>query len=154
FTPFQTATSQTQATFTGIAGHTYGFCCVATDNLGNVQHAAGIAQATITVDTTPPTSNVSLPAFSPGKFTVSWSGNDNPGGAGITCYDVYVSDNGGRFKPLLLKTKQMLAIFIGQPGHLYRFFSVATDVAGNRQGSPSAAQASTRVDTTPPASRV
>ena len=37
FTLWQSATTQTSATFTGLAGNTYSFYSVATDNVGNVQ---------------------------------------------------------------------------------------------------------------------
>ena len=37
FTLWQSATTQTSATFTGIISDTYGFSSVATDNVGNMQ---------------------------------------------------------------------------------------------------------------------
>ena len=49
FTPFQVATSQTSATFTGQVGHTYGFYSVATDNVGHRQATPSAAQATTAV---------------------------------------------------------------------------------------------------------
>src|SRR5262249_6945128 len=48
-----------------------------------------------TVNTGAPTSRVAaLPATSPGRFSVSWSGEE-PNGPGIASYTVYYSDNGG-----------------------------------------------------------
>ena len=47
-------TTQTQATFMGQAGHSYGFYSVATNNLGLVQVAPMTAQATTTVASPPP----------------------------------------------------------------------------------------------------
>jgi hypothetical protein len=108
------------------------------------------------VDTTPPTSSVqSLPAFeNTTSFTVSWSGSDNGGNSGIKSYTVYISDNGGSFTPFLTNTTQTSATFTGQNGHTYGFYSVATDNAGNVQSTPTSAQATTDVDTTPPTSSV
>jgi Ca2+-binding RTX toxin-like protein len=96
-------------------------------------------------DTSAPTSKVTaLPATSSSKFTVSWSGQDT-GGSGIGTYDVYVSDNGGRYQPFMQHTAATSAAFNGTVGHSYGFFSVATDKSGNRQDTPTAAQATTRV---------
>jgi RHS repeat-associated protein len=146
FTPLVTSTAQTSTTFTGLNGHTYGFYSVATDQVGNVQAPPSAAQATTKVDTIAPTSSVAaLPPSSPASFTVSWSGQDNPGGSGIAGFDVFVSDNGGPFTLFLQNTTQTSATFTGQPGHRYGFYSVATDRAGNRQATPTAAQASTVV---------
>jgi hypothetical protein len=121
-----------------------------------------------TIDAGAPTSSVKpLPAFSPANFTVSWSGQDDPGGSGIggsqipfSGYDVYVSDNGGP-ATLLLQTPSQTAptlqtstSFTGVNGHTYGFYVVAIDNVGNRQAMPAAFQATTRVDTLPPTSSV
>jgi RHS repeat-associated protein len=99
-----------------------------------------------TIDAGAPTSSVSaLPALSPGRFTLSWSGQDDAGGSGIASYDIFVSDNGGPFTPFLQGTTQTSATFTGTPGHTYGFYSAATDNVGNVQPTPSAAQASTTV---------
>jgi hypothetical protein len=102
--------------------------------------------ATNTIDNGPPTSSVNpLPAAETSStFTVSWSGSD-PNGPGIAGYDVYVSDNGGPFAPLLTGTTQTATLFSGQVGHSYSFYSVATDPLGFRQATPMAAQAGTTV---------
>lgn len=159
FTPFLSGTTDTSATFTGLNGHTYGFYSVASDNVGNVQPTPAAAQATtklVSLDTTPPTSSVNaLPsAINTTSFTLTWSGSDNPGGSGIASYSVYVSDNGGAFQPFLTETTATSATFTGQNGHTYGFYSIATDIAGNVQPTPSAPQATTRIDTVPPTSGV
>jgi RHS repeat-associated protein len=154
FTPWLTNTTQTSATYVGQDGHTYAFYSVATDNVGNVQPTPTTAQATTTVDATPPTSTVAaLPAFSPGTFTLSWSGTDF-NNVGIASYSVYVSDDGGAFTPLLTNTTQTSLLFMGENGHTYGFYSVATDNLGNQQLAPTSAQASTTVDSVPPTSSV
>jgi RHS repeat-associated protein/uncharacterized repeat protein (TIGR01451 family) len=105
-----------------------------------------------TIDAGAPTSSVTpLPAQTQGTtFTVSWSGQDDPGGSGIASYDVFVSDNGGPFTLFQQGTTQTSATFTGQVGHTYGFYSVATDNVGNRQATPSAAQATTTVIPPPP----
>jgi len=160
FTPFLLDTTQTSATFNGVNGHTYAFYSVATDNVGNVQPTPTVAQATTKLvvgpDTTPPTSSVNtLPvAINTTSFTVTWSGSDNPGGSGIASYSVYVSDNGGAFQPFLTGTTATSATFTGQSGHTYGFYSIATDMAGNVQTTPSGPQATTLIDTVAPTSSV
>jgi len=54
-TPFQQATTQTSATFTGQAGHTYAFYSVATDSVGNVQLTPTGAQTSTMVASVTPT---------------------------------------------------------------------------------------------------
>jgi Subtilase family/SdrD B-like domain/CARDB/RTX calcium-binding nonapeptide repeat (4 copies) len=49
YTPWLTATGLTESTYTGLAGHTYEFYSVATDNAGNSQIIPTEAQATIRV---------------------------------------------------------------------------------------------------------
>jgi hypothetical protein len=46
---------------------------------------------------------------------------------------------------LLTRTTQTSATFSGSFGHSYRFYSVATDVVGNRQPTPTSAQAATQL---------
>jgi hypothetical protein len=110
-------------------------------NSGNVSiEAVTLA----TPDTTPPTSSVNpLPAtVSSSSFPVTWQGQDNPGGSGVASYNVYVSDNGGLYTQWQNQTTATSAVFTNaQPGHNYAFYSVATDVAGNVQPTPTAAQA-------------
>jgi hypothetical protein len=153
FTLWQSATAQTSATYTGRDGHTYRFYSIATDNVGNVQPTPAAAQATTEVDAVAPTSTVTaLPATEEAsRFAVTWSGQDNPGGSGITSFSVFVSDDGGPFQPLLTDTTQTSATFTGVQGHTYGFYSVATDKVGNLQATPAGAQASTTVQahTTP-----
>ena len=79
FTPFQTNTTATSASFTGAFGNTYAFFSVATSNVSLVQATPAGAQAT-TYLAGPPTSAVSpLPArTSSASFTINWSGSPGP----------------------------------------------------------------------------
>jgi len=114
---------------------------------------AALKTAVVTniIDATPPTSSINpLPvAVGSANFTVSWSGSDSDG-SGIASYDVYVSDDGGPFTPLLTKTTLTSAPFTGQDGHTYSFYCVATDNVGNQQATPTAPQATTTVQTQVP----
>jgi Ca2+-binding RTX toxin-like protein len=105
-----------------------------------------------TIDADAPASSVDvLPAvINSQSFLVNWSGAD-PGGSGIAYFDVFVSDNGGAFTPFQLGSAATSATFTGQFGHTYGFFSVATDNVGHHEPTPSAAQATTRLGSTPTA---
>jgi uncharacterized repeat protein (TIGR01451 family) len=107
---------------------------------------ATIAATVVTNDVTPPTCTVSpLPPFvlSP-RFTVNWSGHDNPGGTGIADFDIYDSVDGGAFVRWLTHTTANSVVFTGAAAHTYSFYSVATDRAGDVQPTPRA-QATTTV---------
>jgi RHS repeat-associated protein len=122
---------------------------IATDQIDDSNPAAGIAtnkQATITIDSVPPTSAVQpLPTNSPSPFMVCWSGTDDPGGSGIGSYTIYVSDNGGAWNVWLANTTNTCASYSGVPGHAYAFFSAATDNAGNLEAVRNAADTQTTV---------
>ena len=147
FQPLLIATTATSTTFTGQNGHTYGFYSTATDLADNVQPTPSTPQAATRIDTVAPTSSVgALPAITNAtSFTLTWSGTDDPGGSGIASYDVAVSTDGGAFVPFLTRTTQTLTTFSGSPGHSYAFYSIATDKTGNRQPTPSSAQAATQL---------
>jgi RHS repeat-associated protein len=146
FTPFQTATTGTSASFSGALGHKYGFYSVATNNLGLVQPTPSAAQVTTTIAGLPTSTVSALPATTrtPG-FTVSWSGTPGAGASSITSYSVFVSDNGGTFSSFKTATTATSATFTGQRGHTYGFYSVATDNLGDTQTTPASAQASTTI---------
>lgn len=100
---------------------------------------------TNTIDVTAPTSSVSkLPnAEVCPSFTVQWSGSDV--GAGIQDYTVYVSDNGGAFAPWQTNTSSTSALFTGEVGHTYGFYSITRDLVGNVEPGKNGADTSTRV---------
>ena len=112
---------------------------MATDNFGDVQATPGGSQAA-TLIAGPPTSTVSpLPATTDEpSFMVSWSGTPGPGASGIASYDIYESDDGGPFTAFLTATNLTSTTFIGQPGHTYSFYSVATNSLGLVQPTPGA----------------
>jgi RHS repeat-associated protein len=109
------------------------------------------SQISDTLDARPPTSSVNaLPTYSPATFTVSWTGQDDPGGSAIAAYNVYVSDNGGDYTLWQDNTTATSALFAGQNGHTYTFGVTTVDNVGNQQTLASAA-VSTTVDAVPPA---
>ena len=66
---------------------------------------------------------------------MSWSGSD-PAGPGIASYNVYLSADGGRFTLWQSGTTATSAVFSGQAGNTYGFYSVATDNVGLVQPTP------------------
>ncbi len=105
------------------------------------------------MDTTPPTSMVgSLPAQTTStSFLVSASGTDPNGSngsapSGIASFAIYVSTDNGLYTLFATVTPaNPSALFTGQPGHTYGFYSVATDAAGNVQPRPTAAQQTVQI---------
>src|SRR5262249_54013874 len=65
---------------------------------------------------------------------------------------IYVSDNGGPFAPFQTNTTATSAVFTGQIGHTYGFYSIARDLVGNIEAAKTTAEATTLVasDTIPP----
>ncbi|HNQ87025.1 MAG TPA: CARDB domain-containing protein [Verrucomicrobiota bacterium] len=105
-------------------------------------------------DLTPPVSRVStLASSSPLGFTVTWSGEDEPKGSGLAAFDILVSVDGTGFTNWLTGTTARGAVFLGEPGRTYAFYSRATDAAGNREEAPAAPDAQTVASqiNTPPA---
>lgn len=93
FTPFQTNTTATSATFPGQVGHTYGFYSIARDLVGNVEASKTAAEATTQVvlvsDNVPPASSVlTVPApngagWNNSDVIVMLTSADDPGGSGL-----------------------------------------------------------------------
>ena len=82
FTPFETDTTATSATFDGQFGHTYSFYSVATSNVGYIQFIPTAAQATTRLVSVPTSSVTALPATTGAPtFNLSWSGSPGQGPA-------------------------------------------------------------------------
>jgi hypothetical protein len=99
----------------------------------------------LTLDTSPPASAVNplAPTVGSANFLVSWSGTDI--GSGIAGYHVFVSANNGPWELWQAKVPFGSALYPGEVGSRYAFFSVAEDNVGNLEPAPSAADAETTV---------
>jgi pimeloyl-ACP methyl ester carboxylesterase len=97
-----------------------------------------------TIDAGPPTSHVlPLPAVATqSEFLVEWEAEDDAGGSGVAQVDIYVSIDGGPFE-LWLRSAEASALFAGDPGHCYQFYSVARDNVGHSEDVPTVADART-----------
>jgi len=76
-------------------------------------------------------------------FNVSWSGSDAE--SGIKSYSIFVSENGGAFSPWIDDTTATEAIFAGEKGSEYRFYSTSTDSVGLDEPAPETPDAVTTV---------
>ncbi len=107
----------------------------------------------VPLESLPPSSRVApLPADSFALIPIQWSGADNPGGSGIAGYDIFVAINGGPFATWLVRTPNLGAVYRGQLGDHYAFYSVATHNLGNRQavaGTPDSETTVTRENHAP-----
>ncbi len=121
------------------------------------------AQATVVFDTQPPlntpqifntidtgtglTSAVAAlpPEEASPEFNVTWSGTDSASGSAIASFTIFVSDDGGPYTAWLTNTTLTAASYLGQYGHTYSFYSVATDNVGNVQPTPTSPEATTTV---------
>lgn len=113
------------------------------------------------IDKTAPSSAVTA-ASQPGAgsascteaLDVAWSGSD--AGAGVATYDVWVSADGGPFRPWKLGTTATSARYApATSGHAYAFWSVARDRVGLAETPPAGGDVAKTVavcDTTAPAS--
>ncbi|MCP5527995.1 MAG: cadherin-like domain-containing protein [Verrucomicrobiales bacterium] len=99
-----------------------------------------------TADTTAPISAVDpLPAQAAESFPVTWQGADEIGGSGLAFFDVFVVEDGGEPALWLSRTLLQGALFTGEVGHDYAFFTRASDAAGNREAAPVQPDATTQV---------
>jgi len=88
------------------------------------------------IDTLKPASAVNSlpPVINTEQFTVSWAGSD--ANSGVHRYNVYVSVNDSAYRVWQSLTDQTSAVYPGQFGKTYRFFSIALDHATNFEDPP------------------
>ena len=79
-------------------------------------------------------------------FSVSWAGEDDPGGSGLADFNVYVADDDGPFTLWQNQTAGTSATFTGQNRHTYSFLSQALDNVGNMELLHSGADTQTLVN--------
>jgi len=78
------------------------------------------------------------------SFVVTWSGNDDA--SGVRWYDIYVSINDEEYLLLLSHINEVSWIFDGEYGSNYKFYSIATDKAGNVEEAPGGFDAETTLE--------
>lgn len=100
-----------------------------------------------TIDAEPPSSSVDVLADSTSgsNLNVGWSGSDETGGSGIASYSIFYKVDGGPFQPWLVDTAATAAIFTGEPGHWYYFYSIAKDLVGHVEELPESFDAKTKL---------
>jgi hypothetical protein len=100
-----------------------------------------------TIDAGRPTSRVRNTQFRQDTtaFEVTWSAQDDTGGSGLATYDLYVSRDGGPFEVYRRGLEEESLLFNAEQNHLYQFFTVASDQAGNLEPFKSEADAVVRV---------
>lgn len=76
-------------------------------------------------------------------FNVNWEGNDET--SAVYSYTIYVSENDGDYYSWLNDTHENAAIFSGELGKTYKFYSVAVDSAGNQEDIPAQYDAITEI---------
>lgn len=76
-------------------------------------------------------------------FTVEWDGEDD--GAGIESFTIFVSVNGNPPTAWIRNSEKFSAVYEGEDGHSYAFYSTARDLVGNVEDIPIVPDAITRV---------
>lgn len=105
-----------------------------------------VANGDVPVVNTLPASSVNpLPEAVLPRFDVAWSSPRTSTGLEVDFYDIYVSTNSGSYELWLEETSQTSGTFEGVFGNSYSFYSIATDVAGNRERKTPLAEATTAV---------
>lgn len=99
----------------------------------------------LTFDPVAPESAVEAlpPLIQDHPFEVHWDGSD--AGSGVGYYNIFVSENGGSDSLWMAGTTETTALFTGKVGHVYRFYSIATDHVGNIEAVPVIADAETSI---------
>ncbi len=129
---------------------------IATNQIDPLDPSQGTSldkEALVTIDAAAPTSAVApLPTRTgEASFDVHWDGDDDDGGAGIESFDIYVSADEAPFRKWLTRTTDSSAVFDGQPGARYSFYSIARDHVGNTEQKPLSPDAMTTVNRPPAA---
>lgn len=128
---WQSKVTFTSAEFTqGINGRRYEFRARGVDKANNSE-AFGNPEATTTVDTQPPTSQLqALPVITrTNPITVSWTGDDG-GGSGIQYYDVQYRLNAGTWTLWQQQTVVTATAFFAPEDGVYEFEVRAIDIRG------------------------
>ncbi|MEA5429213.1 RHS repeat-associated core domain-containing protein, partial [Arcicella lustrica] len=90
------------------------------------------------LDAVAPTSTISS-VTSVDAYTarIKWTGQDDTKGVGIAFYDLYVSKDNGDFQLYQSQIKGNTLDFKGNTSSSYKFYTLATDLVGNKEASKS-----------------
>lgn len=148
WTNWQSQTTATSASYTGLGGRTYYFRSRGRDHAGNVEAWPASHDAQTTVESHPPQTAVEpLPPYSRNNLLVRWSGSD-PGGSGILSYDVqYQPAGSGAWSDWRMGVTETSATFSGTAGSRYLFRVRARDRAHNLEAWPIDADTATTLYT-------
>ncbi|MBX3057565.1 MAG: PD40 domain-containing protein [Anaerolineae bacterium] len=144
WTDWQIGTTSTSAPYPGVGGTTYYFRARAHDRHYNIEPWPASHDAATTIEALPPQSYIhTLPAYSRqyDKPLITWAGFD-PGGSGISSYDVQYRVNSGPWINWLTDTLATSANFnnstaSGSSGDTVFFRIRASDRAQNEANWPS-----------------
>jgi Putative serine esterase (DUF676) len=156
------STSPFSVTLSSGAGR-YEFYTLGVDALGNREVAPASADAFTVLDTTAPTSSAGpLPAsVTSTALSVSYTATDNTNGSGLSKAELYQRFEAAGSTSWSSWAKVgspgtagsgTIAVILSSGSGTYQFYTIATDVAGNAEAAPSAADAFTILDTTAPTS--
>ena len=133
---------------------TYSFYTIAYDNAGNEEGAPGSADDTTIYDGTKPSSAASSPTYATSlPITVSFTASDTGSGIGSTAL-FYSHDSGSYSYSGQTKsgTSGSFSFSATEGEGTYRFYTLATDNAGNEEDAPGSADDTTIYDSTRPES--
>lgn len=106
--------------------------------------AVATNRAQNTIDAVVPTSHMSaLPSLAEdSKVDLWWTTSDDSTGSGVASVALYSAKDGGAFGLMVAGLSAPPYQFVGETGHLYSFYTVAQDTAGNSEGAKNVAEAS------------
>jgi hypothetical protein len=137
----------------GVADGPHSLSARAVDAAGN----STVTSETVTVDNTPPSSSAIAPSRSAtSTLSVSYSAADAT--SGLARVDLYAEPPGASGYAMVASDASgngagSFSYTATAGDGDYRFYTVATDRAGNVEAPPTTSDATTRLDTTPPTSR-
>jgi hypothetical protein len=138
----------------------YRFYTVARDAAGNSETAPANADAVTRVaanDILAPTSSATSPAVTTSQhISVTYTAADNPGGSGLARVELYVRGPGAPGYTLAASDTAATASgtfdYLAATDGAYAFYTVASDLAGNKEAAPASPDSTTLLDRLAPSS--
>jgi peptidoglycan/xylan/chitin deacetylase (PgdA/CDA1 family) len=144
----------------GSGDGSYSFYTLATDKVGNVQSAPTTTSAVTLLDSVAPTSTISSPppTTNARSMTLAFTAADTAGGSGLAEVALYAQAPGATGYTLLATDRSgqgsgSFQYYANGPDGAYRFYTLATDKAGNVQSSASASQLTVTLTTASPVAK-